>query len=865
MTLFLYLVQNIDGHVTEIVSAKDQETTMKILEWVTDINFGEKYSDCLKKRLEGTGEWLLNSSEYQKWLATPSQILLCSGMPGAGKTIISSTVIEHLESQSLNTDTALAYLYCDYNKKNHQTIEQLMLNLLKQLAWHKHPLPVAVTALHNQHALKHTRPQLKQIMEALRMVADEFSRVFVVVDALDEYSTQHESRRDFVNRLLTLQDKAHLSLFVTSRPITEITDGFLGHGHITMNSNGMDIRHYLSDRAPGVISFTAEKETLLDEIIKTISKASKGMFLLAAFHLDSLKDKVRKRDIEAALTKMSYPSQSTKEIYESVYNDTMERICCQLPGHKKWAMQVLGWLTYNMRPLKVVELQHALEMEPGRTTLELDENMFQADYLSSICAGLVTVETISGTIQLVHYTTQEYLRSFTHRWFPKIHSIIVTSCVTYISLQELSTSLMDESNDELQQKYPFYDYAIRSWLDHALHISWEEDNTTAQVILSYLQKVPNGVVMYWYRVKDMWYYQRRSTGLHIAAGLGCQTIILGMLNHHSIDERDSHGQAPLSYAIDMGQLGAAQFLVELGAEFEGDNWAVSHALRRNNITMTKLLIEHSSLGKAAFTSMSSLLINAQERQTLESLVHELGVEVNHPIRYGPKAINIFIEKWRSIDMVRLLLDNGADVNSQDTLRRVTPLCRVCEIHAYDVEMAKFLIERKANVNSADYERRTPLIFAVSNGKYDVARLLLEAGADASAATRDGETPLLVASREAVTNGTNNAPILELIEVLFDRGADPNTSNKKGETPILAALGVLFRQWRYDARDSEPVLRVIKLLLENGVSVNAARRDGTTALSVAREHGMHKMVALLASYDREGDRHSESEDNLSEAC
>lgn len=89
----------------------------------------------LKKRTKGTGQWLLGSTEYQDWVDTSKQTLFCPGIPGAGKSILTSIVIEDLTIRfSKATDVGIAYIYCNFKRQEDQKIESLMASLLKQLA-----------------------------------------------------------------------------------------------------------------------------------------------------------------------------------------------------------------------------------------------------------------------------------------------------------------------------------------------------------------------------------------------------------------------------------------------------------------------------------------------------------------------------------------------------------------------------------------------------------------------------------------------------------------------------------------------------------------------------------------------------------
>ena len=65
--------------------------------------------------------------------------LFCPGIPGAGKTILVSTVIDYLQRNLGDHDVGIAYLYCNFRRVDDQTVEQLIANLIKQLLSDKFP------------------------------------------------------------------------------------------------------------------------------------------------------------------------------------------------------------------------------------------------------------------------------------------------------------------------------------------------------------------------------------------------------------------------------------------------------------------------------------------------------------------------------------------------------------------------------------------------------------------------------------------------------------------------------------------------------------------------------------------------------
>jgi hypothetical protein len=82
-----------------------------ILDWLTPIDYAPQQSDFLSRREVGTGQWLLDSAEFQDWLGTEKKTakktLFCPGIPGAGKTILTAVVIDDLMTRFANNPTKL--------------------------------------------------------------------------------------------------------------------------------------------------------------------------------------------------------------------------------------------------------------------------------------------------------------------------------------------------------------------------------------------------------------------------------------------------------------------------------------------------------------------------------------------------------------------------------------------------------------------------------------------------------------------------------------------------------------------------------------------------------------------------------------
>jgi len=249
-----------------------------IADWLTTFDYGSQQSDYIGRRQLGTGQWLLDSDEYRAWLNTNRQTLFCPGIPGAGKTIATAIIIADLwERFQSDASFGVAYLYCNFRRHDEQNLKDLLSSLLKQLVLEQESVPDIVRDLYESHKTNRTRPSFKEISTALQSVTSIYSRVFIIIDALDECQVSEECRSRLISEIFNLQAKTGANLFATSRFIDQITERFKWSIRLEVRARKEDIRRYLDDR----ISHS-ESRTLKDsgEEIKTgIVEAVDGMYV----------------------------------------------------------------------------------------------------------------------------------------------------------------------------------------------------------------------------------------------------------------------------------------------------------------------------------------------------------------------------------------------------------------------------------------------------------------------------------------------------------------------------------------------------------------------------------------------------------
>ena len=217
-----------------------------ILDWLTLVEYAPQQNDFIARRQEGTGTWLLNSTEYQSWRETKGRTLFCPGIPGAGKTILTAIVIDELTTQFSDDPTiGIAYMYCNFRRQDEQKINDLLASLLKQLAETQLSLPSTVKELYNRHKTKRTRPSFDEISKSLQAITALYSRVFIIVDALDECQVSNSCRQRFLLEMFNLQANHGVNLYATSRFIPEITTKFQANISLEIRVSKEDIGRYL--------------------------------------------------------------------------------------------------------------------------------------------------------------------------------------------------------------------------------------------------------------------------------------------------------------------------------------------------------------------------------------------------------------------------------------------------------------------------------------------------------------------------------------------------------------------------------------------------------------------------------------------
>lgn len=274
--IFLQL-KKFSERVTRLNKTQDDQERQRTIDWLSPTDFSSQQSDIISRRQEGTGEYFLDSEEFKNWLDKKGEILFCPGIPGAGKTIITATVIEFLRTKFQANNVGIAFIYCNYKSKQEQTFKGFMLCLLKQLLQDRPILPLEIKSLYQRYLDTRTHPSIDEVINVLRTFLAIYSRLFIVVDALDECSKS--DREQLLVTLFEFQSQMHINIFATSRPLPDVTTKFGGITSLEIRANDEDVQIYLENHIFTLPNLVLRNSDLQKEIVTQIINVVDGMYV----------------------------------------------------------------------------------------------------------------------------------------------------------------------------------------------------------------------------------------------------------------------------------------------------------------------------------------------------------------------------------------------------------------------------------------------------------------------------------------------------------------------------------------------------------------------------------------------------------
>ncbi|KAF3137102.1 hypothetical protein TWF594_007615 [Orbilia oligospora] len=413
-------------------------------------NYQEDHRTALKKRsISSSGNWVFDSPKFETWLNSNSvsdSILYINGIPGSGKTILVSTIIEYLLNSGHTKNGAVLFFYFKHHdsdgKGAGKTKCGMLCALLMQLLDQDDTLLEYVyqkcASLVDPDAI--SEPFLE---ETLRHCFNRQGKIWVVLDALDE------SEGGFIEAALSVYPDIDLD---------------------RAKQHKADITDYASFRASEIKSrfgLNVGEET---DIVHRVTVSSKGMFLYAKIVLDNLFHQQSVAKFRKELSSENFPQE---------LNQAYERVAIRMfdnahEARRSSALCILGWVATSGRPLRWREIQAKFCINPVDATCDFDERIL--DSFKTICGSLVDVELCDNNknseseriVSIVHPTATRYLQESNRIRIFEEHA----NAATYFSQYLTSTPFQPEIGENrayelaLDGYYALQDYACAFWHHH---------------------------------------------------------------------------------------------------------------------------------------------------------------------------------------------------------------------------------------------------------------------------------------------------------------------------------------------------------------------------------------------------------------
>jgi ankyrin repeat protein len=747
MSTSLQCWKDVKSIKSSLHDAKIENKTRIIFDRLAPADMSSNLDEARRRREPKTGRWFLESDTFNDWKTNPGSFLWIHGIPGSGKTVLCSSIIDNIsQSCCLGNDARVAYFFFDFADKNKQSYCDLLRSILSQVILKEALNPEQTKTLSQLHD-NAVQSDSASLLNTLKSLLNDSRPIYLVIDALDESA----DRTEVLSGLNEIAgwDSPALHLLVTSREEKDIEDTLVPlvshRTRIKGECVDEDIRTYIDHsiaKDPRLKKWSAD---IQKEIADALSHQCKGMFRMAACQLDTIRKCLKLSQLRKAL----------KSLPETLY-DTYERILTNLePELAEDVQRVLHWLCFTFRPPTLGDIAEMLAVDLESNTYDPDQRIADPEDILLICGSLVTLGESGTRLKLSHFSVKEYLlsgRAFKDETaaerftFKAADPIIAEICLTYLR----SFYFSDRAEMRAaEHEHPLLCYAIYFWPEHFMRA--EQPPKLLGLARGLLHDsepgfldwavmggvVPDGV---WAENPDMKKYGPRKNIL-------------------------------LYYATLIGSPALVETLLDQGADINAEGGILGNAL--------------------------SLAAYKHDIWTVELLLQR-GADVTCQVEYWGTALQA-AAVWGSPEIPQYLVDRGADVNAGGG--RLGPALYIAILSGSE-PLVQFLLEKGANQRQGSFNFYNPLRLGPRKGNqsfvftsycFDALQIALQQGntrivellLQRDPTVHDRGPPCGSSINAAAANGN-----IEPLRILFEKyGADPKWTDDRGRTGLHIAAGV----------------------------------------------------------------------------
>jgi WD40 repeat protein len=442
----------------------------------------DDYDFFAERWMPGSCEWILSDASFEFWIEDSSskpRILWFRGLPGTGKSVLSSFIIRHLKQVELGCQ----FYFFRFGDQRKTSLNAFLRSLAYQVArdvpeYRRRILKFSDDGLNLEKA--ESRMIWQKLFVSALFKLSLSKPLFWVIDALDESDSPQTllslfsaiSNSGLPIRILFVSRRNQSLSLAFERLATSIT-----LENISADDSLKDLQLYVTKE----MEYMHGSPKFKEHIIKTILKMADGNFLWVHLVLKEIMQCHTEADIEQALTELPPELEPLYQRMEAALARNSR------PADQDLAKTILAWAACSRRSLTLAELSQALlpEYPP---VLDLQHTINQ------VCGEFVLIDSKSN-VTMIHQTAREYLTKTSGLRFSILlqdaHYLMFKKCLSFLLDRNLRARV-----DQVPPQ-PFLNYAATSWSYH-LNLSAAFRDRTSLLILAKFLRGPS--VLTWIHV-----------------------------------------------------------------------------------------------------------------------------------------------------------------------------------------------------------------------------------------------------------------------------------------------------------------------------------------------------------------------------
>lgn len=446
------------------------------------------------KRQSGTCDWILNDDQMFSWVEDEKgdPILWMTGIPGAGKSFLSSLIIENLHSRDNQTTL---YYFCGKSSDSDSCV-LVLRTLANQLVRNNSDL---APLIHQAYLQKCSTLSTSALKKMLKELLSTVKSTRIVLDGVDE--CDYTVQKQVLSSLVDIQKHTgeNCKVLISSRETPKINKALPRKMHMKVHGKTIDALHLYVQRKVKMLKerFPKLDPVLFQRVEQRLQDKAGGMFLWVYLVSKMLKHQASELDFENAI-------EDLPEGLNAAYGLILKRFHGLGQPLKDRCFQTLFWVCTAYRPIYLHEVADGIALRPGQTTLSKKTRVqdMTRDILE-ICAPIIE-KSNNGILDLVHFSAKEYLlhlRSGPFIEVAKAHFSIAFSCIVNLTsaldvVQRHSGGLTEEDLEShvVQGKYGLQQYGHQYWAKHVRaylqkKLIWDDQSKNLVSALNEFSKV----------------------------------------------------------------------------------------------------------------------------------------------------------------------------------------------------------------------------------------------------------------------------------------------------------------------------------------------------------------------------------------